>query len=79
VLLVLLVMLNFLRSFRPGDKVLALISGLGTAAWLGISISFGILIGHSADPRVVGFEFISVILIGFNVRSAVASQGEADR
>jgi hypothetical protein len=71
-LIVLLGALNLLRSTRPGDVPLAMLTGAGTAAWLISAIIFGMIIHNMLDPRVVLFVLLCLGLIAFNIRSALS-------
>lgn len=68
VLIFLLAAVNLLRTWRPGDKGLAILTACGSAAYLLITIEFGRLIGGLIDPRVVLFGVISLGLFGFSLR-----------
>jgi len=72
VLVALLAALNWLRAKRPHDRALAWITVLGTMSWLVADLSFGALIGKMLDQRVVTFAVVSVILIVFGLRTALA-------
>lgn len=49
----LLAALNFLRSTRTTDRALASITFVGSIAWIGIAVLFGLSIQNVADPRVL--------------------------
>lgn len=63
--------LNLLRGARPQDRALAAIVGAGTVCWIISATRFGFLIGNPLDPRVLLFLLVSVILVGFNLRTAL--------
>jgi hypothetical protein len=67
----LLAVLNFLRSYRHGDRALAWITGFGNGCWIAVSVVFGVLIGNSLDPRAVVFVLISAGLLAFSVRDSL--------
>jgi hypothetical protein len=73
-LIVLLSSINLLRTWRPGDRLLAWLAAFGTLGWLAVSIAFGAVIGNVVDVRVVVFVILSVGLIVFSVREAQAKQ-----
>ncbi|MBI5263556.1 MAG: hypothetical protein HY852_17245 [Bradyrhizobium sp.] len=66
----LLVALNVVRSFRPGDRAVAWIALAGTLCWVGIAGLFGISIGNLFDPRVLVHAAAAVGLSYFNFRAA---------
>ena len=72
VLVVLLGALNLLRSYRPGDPMLAWLTAAGTTCWLAASIAFGVLIGKPLDPRVLVFAVLSAVLILFSLKTAAS-------
>jgi hypothetical protein len=69
----LLAAVNLLRTWRHGDRALALIAALGSAAYLVITFGFGRLIGNMTDFRVILFGVISLGLLGFSLRDAMGS------
>jgi len=71
VLIFLLAAINLLRSWRPADRALAIVTTCGSAAYLVITLEFGRLIGSVLDPRVILFSVISLGLIGFGLRDAM--------
>jgi hypothetical protein len=70
--------LNLLRTYRPNDRALAWIAVVGTAIWAVSAGRFGVLIGHPTDWRVVQFIVISLALIAFGLRTALAKTDPAD-
>jgi hypothetical protein len=75
VLIFLLAAINLLRTWRPGDRGLAIITSCASAAYLVITIRFGQLIDNVADPRVIFFGIISLGLIAFGLRDAMRRSG----
>ena len=73
VLIFLLAAVNLLRTWRPRDRALALITTCGSAVYLIVTLEFGRLIGNLMDFRVVLFLIISVGLAGFGLRDALRS------
>jgi len=73
VLIGLIAAINLLRTWRPGDRALALVAALGSAANLVIAFAFGRLIGDMADFRVLLFGALSLGLLGFGLRDAMRS------
>jgi hypothetical protein len=71
VLIFLLAAVNLLRSWRPGDRALAILAACASAAYLIITLRFGQLIGNLADPRVILFGVLSLGLLGFGLRDAM--------
>jgi hypothetical protein len=67
--------LNLLRSARPDDRALAAIVGAGTVCWIISAARFGFLIDNPLDPRVLMFLLVSVILVLFNLQTAMGSSG----
>jgi hypothetical protein len=72
VLIVLVGSINLLRTWRPGDRLLACLAAMGTLCWLVISVAFGVIINNLTDLRVVVFAILSVGLIIFSVKDALA-------
>ena len=70
-LIFLLAAINLLRSWRPGDRTLAVITACASAAYLVFTLRFGQLIGNLADFRVLLFGAISLGLLWFGLRDAV--------
>jgi peptidoglycan/LPS O-acetylase OafA/YrhL len=59
-----LVALNVLRTCRPDDRTLRLITLFGNLGWLGIVLLFGQSLGNFLDPRVL-FHGITVAGLAF--------------
>lgn len=73
VLIALLAAVNLLRTWRPGDRALALVAALGSGAYLVITLEFGRLIGDMTDFRVILFAVLSLGLLAFSLRDATGS------
>src|SRR3954453_11599160 len=71
VLIFLLAAVNLLRTWRPGDRTLAIITACASAAYLVVSLRFGELIGDIADFRVILFGVISLGLMLFSLGDAM--------
>src|SRR5437868_2843731 len=71
ILVFLLAAVNLLRTWRPGDRALAIVTSCASAANLVITLGFGRLIGSFADPRVIFFAVLSLGLLGFSLRDAM--------
>ena len=65
----LLAVLNLVRAGRPDDHTLAAITLVGSLAWVGIAIAFGVAIGNVVDPRVLWHAVAALVLAGFSLRS----------
>ena len=50
--------INLLRTWRPGDRLLACLAATGTLCWLVISVAFGVIINNLTDFRVVVFAIL---------------------
>src|SRR5690349_14372535 len=74
VLIFLLAALNLLRSARPGDRPLAVITTCASAVYLVISLEFGRLMGDMTDFRVILFGVISLGLTAFGLRDSVRAR-----
>jgi len=61
--------LNIVRAGRPGDRAVAAIATVGTAAWMFLALTFGISIHHVSDPRPLSHIIISLVLVLFGIRS----------
>ncbi len=66
---------HLLRTFRPGDRSLAMIGAVGALCQLISAVIFGQLIGAPSDPRVIGFVVICTGLIAFSLKDAFATTG----
>ena len=71
VLIFLLAAVNLLRTWRPEDRGLAVITACASAAYLVITLRFGQLIGDLTDFRVILFGVISLGLMLFGLRDAM--------
>jgi hypothetical protein len=72
VLIVLISAINLLRTWRPGDRLLACLAAMGTLCWLVASVAFGVIINNLTDLRVVVFAILSMGLIIFSAKDALA-------
>ena len=72
VLIVLVGAMNLLRTWRPGDRLLACLAAMATLCWLVATVAFGVIINNLTDLRVVVFAILSVGLIIFSVKDALA-------
>lgn len=63
---------NLLRSARPGDAALGWLAAAMCGLYLICVIGFGQLIGNLFDPRVIGFAAVTLGLLAFSLRSALA-------
>jgi len=61
--------LNLLRTGRPADRPLALVSFFASLAWLAVAVGFGVLIGNLADPRAVIHALNAAVLAGLSLRT----------
>jgi hypothetical protein len=66
-LILLLAAVNLLRTDRPSDRGLAWIATAASAAYILVSIEFGLLL----DPRAVIFGLVSLGLTIFGLRTAL--------
>ena len=71
VLIFLLGAINLLRTWRPGDRALAILTTCGSFAYLIVTIGFGRVIGSLIDPRVILFGALSIGLMAFGLRDAM--------
>jgi hypothetical protein len=71
VLIFLLAAVNLLRTWRPEDRTLAIITSCASAAYLVITLMFGELMGNLTDFRVILFGMLSVGLMLFGLRDAM--------
>jgi hypothetical protein len=72
VLIVLVGAINLLRTWRPGDRLLAWLAAMAALCWLAVSVAFGVIVNNLTDLRVVVFAILSVGLIIFSVKDALA-------
>jgi hypothetical protein len=77
VLIFLLAAINLLRTWRPGDRALAILTSCASAAYLVISLRFGQLIDDLTDPRVILFSVLSAGLAAFGLRQAMQGRGSS--
>ena len=70
-LIFLLAAVNLLRTWRSGDRPLAMVTTCASAVYLLITLRFGQLFGNMLDFRVIIFGVISVGLILFGLRDAM--------
>jgi hypothetical protein len=70
-LIFLLAAINLLRTWRPGDRALALVTSCGSAAYLAFTLRFGQLVGDLTDPRVILFGVLTAGLTAFGLRQAM--------
>ena len=59
----LLAALNFVRAGRPDDKILTVITAVGTACWAFVAFAFGVSIHNVFDARPLGHVVISIALV----------------
>jgi hypothetical protein len=71
VLIFLLAAINLLRTWRPGDRGLAILTACASAAYFVVTLRFGELIGSLVDPRVILFGLLSLGLTLFGLRDAM--------
>ena len=69
-LIFLLAAFNLLRTWRPDDGALAIVTACGTAAYFLFTVRFGQLIGNLVDFRVILFGAITAGLTAFGVAQA---------
>ena len=72
-LIFLLAAVNLLRTWRPGDRALAVISAIASLAYFGFTLRFGQIIGDIADFRVIMFGLVTLGLTAFSIRDALRS------
>ena len=73
-LIFLLAAINLLRTWRPGDRALAVITAAASAVYLLFTLRFGQIIGNIADFRVVLFGVITLGLTAFGIRDALRAR-----
>lgn len=66
---------NLVRAGRHGDRTLGWVTLLFNVCWMVSVVAFGRLIENMADPRVIGFLVIALVLCGMSLRS-IAAGGE---
>ena len=65
---------NLVRAGRVGDRALGWITLVFNLCWLAADIQFGRVIGNMADPRLIFFAVIMLVLIGMSARSIAAGR-----
>lgn len=70
-LIFLLAAINLLRTWRPGDRALAAITAVASAAYFLFTLRFGQIIGNLVDFRVILFAALTLGLTAFSVRDAL--------
>jgi hypothetical protein len=70
-LIFLLAAINLLRTWRPGDRALAVTTACASLTYLGFTLRFGELIGDMADFRVILFGALTIGLTAFSLRDAL--------
>jgi hypothetical protein len=66
---------NLVRAGRHGDATLGWITLVFNLCHIASVVAFGRLIQNMADPRVIGFIVICLVLCGMSVRSIAKGQG----
>lgn len=75
-LIVLIAAVNLLRTWRRGDRGLAMITTCASAAYFLATLRFGQIIGNLADFRIILFGALTFGLSAFGLRDlAVARRG----
>ena len=62
---------NLLRTWRPGDRGLAVITTCASAAYFVATLRFGQIIGNIADFRIILFGMLTLGLTAFGLRDAM--------
>jgi len=70
ILIFLIAAVNLLRTWRPGDRAVALIAAGASAAYFLAQLRFGQIVGNIADPRVILFGSLTLALTLFSLRDA---------
>jgi len=65
---------NLLRTARPDDRALAIVSLLGSLGWLAVSLEFGKTIGNELDFRVLWHAGCAFVLAYFSARSMMQAR-----
>jgi hypothetical protein len=73
-LIFVLAAINLLRTWRPGDRVLAAVTAGATAAYFLFTLRFGQIIGNLVDFRVILFGAVTLGLTAFSIRDGVANR-----
>lgn len=66
--------LNWMRTSRQGDRVLALWAGAGAVAWIGLMLWLMQAAGMWSDPRPWMFVIVCAALAAFSLRDAARAQ-----
>jgi len=72
-LIFLIAAVNLLRTWRPGDRALAVITTCASAAYFLATLRFGQIIGNLADFRIILFGVLTLGLTAFGLRDAMRS------
>lgn len=75
-LIFLLAAINLLRTWRPADRTLAILTSCASAAYLVFTLRFGQLIGNMTDFRVILFGVLTAGLTAFGLRQAMQRQAQ---
>jgi hypothetical protein len=68
----LIVVINWLRSSRAGDKPIAWLALIGSLGWVVVALLFGQAIGNVFDPRVLVHALSAAGLAGFSTKSVLS-------
>lgn len=68
----LIAVLNWLRSGRPGDRVIAFWALMGNLAWIGLMVWLMAAADMFGDPRPWLFVAVCVALVAFSMRDLFA-------
>src|ERR1700759_4841184 len=71
--LLLLAAINVLRGLNPGNRGIAWVAVIASAAQIGNAIGFGMLIGNVFDFRVILFALICLGLVLIGLRDALSA------
>jgi len=69
----LIVVVNWFRSSRAGDKPIAWLALIGSFSWVVIALLFGQAIGNVFDPRVLVHALSAASLALFSAKSVISS------
>jgi hypothetical protein len=72
--LLLLAAINVLRGANPGNRGIAWVAVIASAAQIGNAIGFGMLIGNVLDFRVILFALICLGLVLIGLRDALTAE-----
>lgn len=73
----LLGIVNLVRAGRDGDRALGWITLVFNLCWLAAVIQFGRVIGNMADPRLIFFLIVMLVVLAMSVRSIRAEHKAA--